>query len=415
MAGMPPWSVPAGTVSGLKGLDLSPWFQNEQLNFQRQMAMQQLAQQNQAAIAAEQSQRAMQDYRERMGTLELKAAGEQATEARKERMDALALREREGAAERELRTKELELKERALTEESAAQERAQRGKMETLEFTAKQQEKEKSEFLAMTDAKARARAAVVARASQLAQQAGDNPEAVRDMLLQETLTPGMEPNDRIASQEAIGEWYKDAVAAAKRRAVDAEEANRAKEVGLRLKLAEDELERKKKQDEFNAAAKRAAPLVRERESLGKRVATIDNQIVALTSAVASAPNDTVRVQRMNMLAQYQKAKADLEAAIAKKDAEINQRMGLTAGPTEAAEEPFGVSPEEWQQAWKDRQKKENTVDTAARKAEEAPAKKNAAKKQDNPAIVELKRRLDAARKAGDQRKVAEITRLLEDA
>lgn len=406
MAGMPPWSVPAGTISGLKGLDLSPWFQNEQLNFQRQMAMQQLAQQNQAAIAAEQSQKAMQDYRERMGTLELKAAGEQATEARKERMDTLALTAREAAAGRDVKMRELGLKEREINEKVASEERAQRGKLETLEFTAKQQEKEKSEFLALTDAKARARAAVVARASQLAQQTGDNPEAVRDMLLQETLTPGMEPNDRIASQEAIGEWYKDAVAATKRKAVDAEEANRAKEGALRLKLAEDELDRKKKQDEFKAAAQRAAPLVREREALSKRVATIDNQIVALTSAVASAPNDAVRAQRQNMLAQYQQAKADLEAAIAKKDAEINQRMGLTAGPAEGEEEPFRVSPTEWQQAWKERQQKEGA---AAPKAETTPAKK-----QDNPAIVELKRRLEAARKAGDMRTVAQITRLLEE-
>lgn len=116
MAGMPPWSVPAGTVSGLKGLDLSPWFQNEQLNFQRQQAARQTAQAQQAAQMDMQAQKSMQDYREKIDMLELKAAGEQATEARKERADALALREREGEAERGLKVQELGLRERELDE-----------------------------------------------------------------------------------------------------------------------------------------------------------------------------------------------------------------------------------------------------------------------------------------------------------
>lgn len=352
MAGMPPWSVPAGTVSGLKGLDLSPWFQNEQLNFQRQQAARQAAQAQQAAQMDMQAQKSMQDYREKIDMLELKAAGEQATEARKERVDALALREREGEAERGLKVKELGLRERALDEEVAGRQQAQQGKMDALDFTVKQQDRDREEQTKLVDAKARARAAVAQRSQQVLQQFAGDPEAARDALLQETLASGMEPNDRIATQEAVGEWYREAVQAAKRKAVEAEEANRAKEGELRLKITEKELERKQKQDDFEASAKRAAPLVRQRERLAQSAMNLDTEIRGLTTAVASAPNDFARNQRSNALALAQATRAKLEAEIQKKDAEINARMGLKAGPEDGTS-TVDVSPSEWRAAQKD--------------------------------------------------------------
>ncbi len=304
MAGMPPWSVPAGTISGLKGLDLSPWFQNEQLNFQRQMAQRQHAQAQQAMQLDMQAQKAAQDYREKIANLELKAAGEQAEAGRKERMAALDLKAREGEAQRELQARELDLRQRDIEGRDQLKAEAQAFKEQD---AAQKQQRQTS----IDNGKAQARAIL-----------GN--------------FPGPEGLQRAYDQAMDLFPHDDVARAAYLATLEEVEATRGKVSALKAK---EDATRAKTQGEASAKAGRAAA----RTELGTDMAP-ERVAAAIAKADELFPDDVAaRDAYLREIETAQRGKASLDLANAGvREKEINARLKATQPAARAIKQQLDI-------------------------------------------------------------------------
>lgn len=237
MAGLGPFGFggPIGTI-GPRGMDVSPWFQTQQLQLQRQRDWQdQLAQQQQMQQFQQQLglSQAAQDFNRKIAELELQQSGARDAFNQRQRVSELQAVERESEKEDKYRAERDKVSDlRVASAQEVAQQQYELAKAEEARRAESEQAEREGKAAAKKEAEekrkagegvvqvgTRARGIVIenakALAARMAAANNGNPpslEAVRDAMMVEASKLDVTPDERAVVQQAVQEWYDNATA-----------------------------------------------------------------------------------------------------------------------------------------------------------------------------------------------------------